>query len=72
MPKPNELKPAHKVPAKGETPFFCLLEDDSSITSLAVENDTLLSPIGNDKNHVKVVINVNIRPLYATAFNLGF
>jgi len=60
------------MPANGETPFFCLLEDDSFITSLAVENDTLLSPDKVDRNYAKVVINVNIRPLYATAFNLGF
>ena len=72
MPRHGELKSGRKMPANGETPFFCLLEDDSFITSLAVENDTLLSPDKVDRNYAKVVINVNIRPLYATAFNLGF
>lgn len=72
MPRLGELKPAHEKPTNGETPFFCLLEDDSFITSLAVENDTLLLPDKDDKNYAKVVINVNIRPLYATSLNLGF
>ena len=72
MPKPGELKSVHEEPANGETPFFCLLEDDSFITSLAVKNDTLLLPEKDDKNFAKIVINVNIQPLYATTFNLGF
>ena len=64
----------HTSPAEGETPFFCLLEDDSVITRASVESDTLLEPVSNPptENDARVVITVRIRPGRITAENVGF
>ena len=46
-----------------EAPFFCLLEDDSLITSLSVTADRLLTPStgnGHTVHHVFLVIRVTI------------
>jgi len=45
-----------------EDPFFCLLEDDSLVTSASVTTDRLLTPIGpGEKIHdVSLVIHVTI------------
>jgi hypothetical protein len=63
-------------PAAGETPFFCLLEDDDLVTKLSVNTDTLLTPpSGNaeeDHRYVKIVISVELKPYNANMFNLSF
>lgn len=45
-----------------ENPFFCLLEDDSLITSLSVTTDRLLTPLEPDEkiNDVHLVIHVTV------------
>jgi hypothetical protein len=70
----NELV-GNETPAAGEDPFFCLLEDDTQVTHLDVETDTLLDPLeGNkvDQSYVRAIVTVDIRPYYATLFNLSF
>ena len=66
----------YETPGEGENQFFCLLEDDKQVTHLEVETDTLLDlPIPNDDadhRRVRLVITVDIRPFYATMFNLSF
>lgn len=63
----------HPVPDADETPFFCLLEDDSQITELRVETDTLLDePPGADARYAKAIITVEIQPYDVTTFNLAF
>ncbi len=60
-------------PQDGEDPFYVLLEDDKNVTSLTVETDTLLDPsLEQDQRNVKLIITVDIRPYFATTFNLGF
>ena len=70
----NELDADDKQPREGEDPFFCLLEDDSLVSGFAVETDTLLdSPHGPDADRsVKLVVTVELRPYFATPFNLSF
>jgi len=69
----NELR-GNEVPAQGEDPFFCLLEDDDLVTALSVETDMLLDhPDTNVKNsQVKIVISVELKPDHVTMFNLSF
>ena len=63
----------HPQPADGETPFYCLLEDDSQITELTVETDTLLDvPEGADQRYAKAIVTVEIQPYNVTMFNLAF
>ena len=65
---------ADQQPGEGEDPFFCLLEDDNQVSSFAVETDTLLMPPdGLDAaRSVKLVVTVELRPYFATPFNLSF
>ncbi|MER8964510.1 hypothetical protein NKI25_02100 [Mesorhizobium sp. M0808] len=71
----NELR-GNETPAAGEDPFFCLLEDDKSVSQFAVESDALLDPPTGDKEadrrQVRIVITVEIRPYHVTMFNLSF
>jgi len=71
----GELK-GNETPGPGEDPFFCLLDDDRAVTSLAVETDLLLDPpINNsddERNKVRLVITVELKPYNVTMFNLSF
>jgi hypothetical protein len=53
-PQPNALPP-HVEPGANETPFFCLLEDDKLITSVAVRTDQLLESVA-DRSEVDLTI----------------
>lgn len=48
------------IPEADESPFHCLLEDDSLITGASVETDTLLQPISSVpiENAARVIIKV--------------
>jgi hypothetical protein len=52
--------PRDDVPQKGETPFFCLLDDDALVTEVDVVTDRLLEPTDNE-NLVELIIAVSIR-----------
>lgn len=72
---PQELCAAHKTPDTGESPFYCLLDDDKLITELTVETDTLLDePVGDKANArwVRALITVELQPYNVTMFNLAF
>ena len=65
----------HENPGEGEDPFFVLMEDDKQVSHLEVETDTLLDPPSDDdadKRRARLVITVELRPYYATMFNLSF
>lgn len=71
---PNELV-GYENPAEGEDPFYCLMEDDSQVSHLLVETDTLLEPpsaVGKNNQLAHLVITVEIKPYYVTNFNLSF
>lgn len=60
VPKEPTALPEDEAPLENETPFFCLLEDDSLITALSVETDRLLeTPV--DPNDVLLLIHVTTR-----------
>ena len=48
-------------PEDGEDPFFCLLEDDCLITSVAVTTDRLLIPKGADEGDMTVDLVVHVK-----------
>jgi hypothetical protein len=75
IPKVGQLK-ADQKPEDGETPFFCLVEDDELITHVSVETDTLLEPTGKSPGHpesdVRLLITVKIHPYEHHPGNEGF
>lgn len=73
MPSPNEGY-SDRNPTSDETPFFCLLEDDSMLTKVSVETDQLLENISErfDQNDVRLVITVQIRPHVMSVVNIPF
>ena len=74
MPRDKSQLGEYLQPGDGEDPFFCLLEDDSLITRLSVETDTLLQPLDDEPNvnDARVVITVTLKPYAMTADNYGF
>jgi hypothetical protein len=52
-----------------ETPFFCLLEDDSLVNHLSVTTDLLLGV--QDKNEVRLVITVKLWPMTGLISTFG-
>jgi hypothetical protein len=61
----NELVGDDAKPGPDEDPFFVLLEDDSQVSHLSVETDTLLDPASLDdfdQRKVRLVITVELRP----------
>lgn len=71
----NELIEGDRSPQAGEDPFFVLLEDDSQVTHLAVETDTLFDPKTDDNadhRRVRLVITVEVRPYHVTWGNISF
>ena len=60
MPPHADSLPPTVLPASDETPFFCLLEDDNLVTSVAVRTEQLLEP-GLDRTTVDVTIHVRTR-----------
>jgi hypothetical protein len=74
LPKDRNELGGFASPDANETPFFCLLEDDSLITHVSVETDLLLQPIQEqqDPNDAKLVITVRIRPYDMHVGNLNY
>ena len=56
----KEVLPKLAPAATADTLYTCLLEDDSLITELNISAVMLLTPI--PKNHVRLVIDVELRP----------
>lgn len=59
---PRECAEVDGIPDQDEDPFFCLLEDDSLITSLKITTDRLLTPIADDegKSAVELIVHVTV------------
>jgi len=59
---PETMSNIDGPPQDDEDPFFCLLEDDSLVTSIAVTTDRLLTPMeASEKIHdVHLIIHVQV------------
>jgi hypothetical protein len=64
----------NRIPETDEQPFFCLLEEDSLITKVAVETDQLLQFVGQNRDmaDVRLVITVRLRPYELHLGNMQF
>ncbi len=61
------------APQQGETPFYCLLEDDALITGLQLKTERLLEPAKTgEEDHVGLIMTVLVRPSKVTKRNLPF
>jgi hypothetical protein len=69
--RPQTVDEACGSPTAEENPFFCLLEDDSLITDLAIRTDLLLDP-ERDVNDVRLIVTVKIKPISVTLANIDF
>lgn len=69
MPKVENELPQGDSPQDGETPFFCLLEDDALVTGLSVTTDRLLEPVHDQDVHL--LIRVKVRGTTVTWGNIG-
>ena len=67
VPKSLTELPRGDRPADGETPFYCLLEDDALVSGLTVVSDRLL---GRKADAAAVVLMIHVAP-QATASSIG-
>jgi len=54
-PSEGNALPAGATPEADETPFYCLLEDDSLVTKLSVETERLLEPVSSTAEVVLII-----------------
>lgn len=68
----SEIK--ENMPRPGEDPFYCLLEDDSLISSVSIDTDILLEPIDGhfDQSEARIIIKVKILPYHTNPANVIF
>lgn len=64
MPKDGSELGKYIVPGDDEKPFYCLLEDDSLVTQVTLETDTLLETVSDppDGNDVRLIVRVELKP----------
>lgn len=60
MPRHANALPVDAKPTDGESPFFCLLEDDNLVTSVQVRTEQLLEP-NSDSSLVELFIFIRTR-----------
>jgi len=70
MPKDTNEIHGNDSPKAGENPFYCLLEDDSLITSLSIITDRLLEPC-EDSSFVNLQVHVETKATELTEDNMG-
>jgi hypothetical protein len=70
---PNETAalPDNVPPSSDETPFFCLLEDDSLITNVDIQTAHWLEPDVQDSDEVVLLLRVRTKPIRVTWGNMG-
>ncbi len=70
MPHKKSELPNDDKPSEGENPFFCLLEDDNLITSIAVKTDRLLEPV-DSPSEVVLLLHVKTKATVLIWGNMG-
>jgi hypothetical protein len=70
---PNETAalPDNIPPSSDETPFFCLLEDDSLITNVDIQTAHWLEPDVQDSDEVVLLLRVRTKLARVTWGNMG-
>lgn len=70
MPQKRGEIPGKCTPENTDTPFFCLLEDDSLISGLKVTTDRLLDSVSS-ASEVVLILHVHTKVTRATMLNLS-
>lgn len=70
MPKEPDELPTGDSPKEGETPFFCVFEDDNLITNIRIKTDRLLDVCDNPLE-VVLLIKVRVKTTVLTWENIG-
>lgn len=68
---PNNTRGMPESPEPGEDPLYCLLEDDSLITSISITTDRLLTPIASDEGEHDVVLVIRVVTQHHDVFDTG-
>lgn len=68
VPNQDQLKEDPEI----ANPIYCLLEDDGLITGFDIDTQKLLSRPGSSRSEVRLVIDVDVRAVQATDYNLVF
>lgn len=70
---PNEeaALPDGASPSPDESPFFCLLEDDSLVTNVDIRTAHWLEPEAQGSNEVVLLLRVRTRPTRVVWGNMG-
>ena len=70
---PNETAalPDNVSPSSDETPFFCLVEDDSLITNVDIQTAHWLEPEVQDSDEVVLLLRVRTKSTRVTWGNMG-
>jgi hypothetical protein len=58
-------------PSPDETPFFCLLDDDSLVTNVDIQTAHWLEPDVQDSDEVVLLLRVRTKPTKVTWGNIG-
>ena len=66
MPDSNQMP--EEPPSEGESPFFCVLENDRLITKVSIRTGRLLEPTDHS-SEVRLFLNVNIHRTQFTHLN---
>jgi hypothetical protein len=72
---PQQKEQIHKTPPiEGESPFYCLLEDDKLISRVSVETDTMHEKISTQINKfdARLVVRVCLKPFDMGWDNINF
>lgn len=70
---PKDCNEIDGLPETDESPFFCLMEDDSLVTELNVTTDRLFTPLKTEqhKHEVILIIQVKIKTTQVSFENLA-
>ena len=70
---PNEAAalPNNASPSSDETPFFCMLEDDSYITNVDIQTAHWLEPEVQDSDEVVFLLRIRTKPTRVDWGNMG-
>jgi hypothetical protein len=71
VPNDEAALPDNVSPSSAESPFFCLLEDDSLVTNVDIQTAHWLEPEVQDSDEVVLLLHIRTKPTRVTWGNMG-
>ena len=71
VPNDEAALPDNASPSPDESPFFCLLEDDSLVTNVDIQTAHWLEPEVQDSDEVVLLLRIRTKPTRVTLGNMG-